>query len=473
MLPPLDTDIIVAPATPLGGAVMLIRVSGEGCLNLLSLFFRPASGKAFSLEPRKVYYGLFHDEEVLDQVMVVHFATPKSYTGEEMLEITCHASPYIVTRILEALCRKGARMAKPGEFTFRSFLNGKRDMAEAEAVADLLKVESEAQLRVALSQLRGDFSKGLSQLREELLHFIALLELELDFSEENVEFADRAELLRRADTILGEIRKLVESYQTGRKIRNGVKTTLAGIPNSGKSSLLNLLLGQDRAIVSAIEGTTRDAVSETTEIGGMLFRFIDTAGIRQTEDPIEGMGVERALRSVEEADVVLLLIDATRSSKGMLEKQLAVLPFSKIAGKSLLCVLNKIDLVNEAEKARIEKQIVELLSQVCTPLNPTITLLSAKKGEGLTELKEALLKETGGGTLSPSAIVTNVRHLALLREAESALALVRQGLEKGLSSDLLTIDMYRCVGALGEITGDAITGEEVLHHVFSHFCIGK
>lgn len=444
----------------------MVRVSGDGCLQCVDGIFKNKRGVAPTFQPRQVYYGHLYDgEQPLDEVTLVFFRGPASYTGEDTLEITCHASSYIVSRLLQLLFLKGARMAKPGEFTFRSYLNGKLDMAEAEAVADIIAAESEAQLQVALSQLRGELSQHLGQIRKQLIEFASLLELELDFSEEDVEFADREALNSLCDSLIQHLEKLIASFDTGRKIKQGVQTALVGVPNSGKSSLLNLLLGEDRAIVSDIAGTTRDAISETAHVSGIPFRFIDTAGLRDTEDPIERMGVEKSKEYLEKSDLILFVVDGATIESTPLESQLSSLPLS-IPYEKKLFLLNKIDLLSSSMQEEYLHEIQHYTHAKAIPI-------SVKENRGIVELKEELVSRSGYQKTSANTLITNTRHLRLLQEAHSSLMVLKEGLEAGLSTDLLTGDLRDAIRALGEITGDTITSEEVLHSIFANFCIGK
>lgn len=458
-----DNDIIVAPTSPIGGAVVMVRISGNGCTKLLNGLFKVVSMKE-GLKPRHQYFGSLYDgDNVLDEVMVTFFPNPFSYTGEDMLEVSCHASPYIIERLLEILTSHGTRMAKAGEFTFRSYINGKRDMAEAEAVADIIAAESKAQLNVAMAQLKGHLSHQFQSLRDQLLRFTALLELELDFSEEEVEFANRSELVRLCKHISEQIAPLIESYQVGRKIKNGVKTVLAGIPNCGKSSLLNALLGEQRAIVSDIAGTTRDAISETIALGGIPFRFVDTAGIRITNDPIEKLGVEKSFSYVEQSDLVVIVLDPTQQGNITLKHQLNQIPTNLIQAKQSLYLVNKSDCLTHEERQQLKKGLLHL--------NPLF--ISSKTGEGIELVVNKLIELSGSASIKSQHLITNARHLALLKQAHQSLEKVYEGLQNELSGDLLSGDLRVAINALGEITGETITSNEVLHHIFSHFCIGK
>ena len=426
-------DTIIAPATGQGGAVTLIRLSGKAVTTLLAKSFRSSQPISHA---HATYGHIVEGEEVIDEVLVTYFQAPKSYTGEDTAEISCHASRYIVERIVALFVAGGARLAEPGEFTLRSFLNGKRDLAEAEAVADLIHAEGEAQL----------------------------IELELDFSEEDVTFADRDRLLSLAEGVRSMIQALIDSYQTGRKIRNGVATAIAGIPNAGKSALLNALLQENRAIVSDIEGTTRDTISETILIEGHPFRIIDTAGLRHSEDPIEQMGVARTMEAIEEADIVLLLIDAVRCDKPEhIAKQLAPIGSIKVPA---LCVLNKIDLL---DVAAVEALTAQLKEKVPFPILP----ISAKEKKGLEPLRQQLLHTAKGDVAEPSHVVTNLRHVKLLKVAAHSLNATIEGLKKNMEGALLAIELRSAIEAIGEITGETISDNNLLEHIFANFCIGK
>lgn len=445
---------------------MLIRVSGAACDTLVQRIFKTGS-KPEPFKHQHLHYGFIMDgTELLDEVLISFFKAPRSYTGEDMIEITCHASPYIGQRMLEVLCIEGARIAEPGEFTLRSYLNGKRDMAEAEAVGSILQAESAAQLRVAMAQLTGQFSAHIDELRSKLLHFTALLELELDFSEEDVTFANRDELEALCADIINEVEKLIDSYKVGKKIENGVKTSIVGVPNAGKSSLMNQLLGRDRAIVTHIAGTTRDVVSDTTIIDGLLYRLSDTAGLRETEDPIEQIGIERTHASLAEADVVLCVMDGSEQSINTLQEQWQQLPHALIGTTPHLVLLNKSDLLSEAARTAAHATLSGLT-------NSPIIDLSAKTGLGIAALKEALSQMHRHGSLSANAIVTNSRHLQALQNGHAALLRVSQQLSEGLSGDLVAIDLHSAIDALGEISGSTISSENVLHHIFENYCIGK
>jgi tRNA modification GTPase len=393
------------------------------------------------------------DGRALDEVLVAVFDQKLSFTGEESIEISCHGSPYIQQEILHLLCTLGARMAEPGEFTQRAFLNGKMDLSQAEAVADLIASESKHAHQIALQQLRGHFSNELRTLREELIHFASLIELELDFAEEDVEFADRGQLLALVDKVLKILERLAESFALGNAIKNGVPVALVGAPNTGKSTLLNQLLGEDRAIVSPIAGTTRDVIEETLNIEGILFRLIDTAGIRETTETIEAMGIARSMQKIEQAQIVLCMADAE-------DKQ------------SLVDTENWIQSLKTQYP---EKHLILLVNK--SDLNPTIQttglLVSAKNGEGISELKAHLRHLVlGHFDLQTDTIVSNARHHEALVKTANIVALAKQGLQAGTSGDFIAMDIRQAMFHLGTITGD-ISTDDLLANIFSKFCIGK
>jgi tRNA modification GTPase len=402
-----------------------------------------------------IHFGLLSDSDgrALDEVLVAIFDQKKSFTGEESIEISCHGSPYIQQEILRLLCTLGARMAEPGEFTQRAFLNGKMDLSQAEAVADLIASESKQAHQIALQQLRGHFSNELRTLREELIHFASLIELELDFAEEDVEFADRGQLLALVDKVLKILERLAESFALGNAIKNGVPVALVGAPNTGKSTLLNQLLGEDRAIVSPIAGTTRDVIEETLNIEGILFRLIDTAGIRETTETIEAMGIARSMQKIEQAQIVLCMADAEDT-------------------QSLTDTENWIQ---GLKKQYPEKHLILLVNK--SDLNPTIQttglLVSAKNGEGISELKAHLRHLVlGHFDLQTDTIVSNARHHEALVKTANIVALAKQGLQAGTSGDFIAMDIRQAMFHLGTITGD-ISTDDLLANIFSKFCIGK
>ena len=461
-------DIIFAPATGNGGAISIVRLSGAGCLELLDGIVELRRGKVSEAAGFSLRYGAVPG---LDEVLVSIFRAPKSYTGEDMAEVSCHASPYILTEFIGRLSDAGARLAEPGEFTQRAFMNGKMDLAQAEAVADLISSSSSAQHRVALNQLRGGYSAELADIRAKLLELTALLELELDFSEEEVEFADRAKLGALLDSAIERCTALADSFRLGNAVRNGVPVAIIGAPNSGKSTLLNALLKDDRAIVSEIPGTTRDTVEETCVIEGILFRFIDTAGIRDAGDEIERLGIERARRKAAEAEIVLGLVDVSVAST---EEEFAKAA-SDIAGMVDPGHQKVIILANKADKCPANKNVSNSNFFVSLADFKEVGLerlaISAKTGLGLEELRRRLVSASGIATAN-GTLVTNARHAAALREAANALSAVRSGLHSGLPGDLLTIDLRTALESLGTITG-AITTDEVLGEIFKRFCVGK
>lgn len=456
-------DTICALSTAPGtGAIAVVRLSGPDTGRVLQ---GVAPALPMDPPPREAVFMRLRDAEgPLDEGLITFFPGPHSYTGEDVAEISVHGSPFIQQRLLEALIAGGARLARPGEFTQRAFLNRKLDLSQAEAVADLVASQSAAAHRLALQQLRGGYSHRIEDLREQLISLSALVELELDFGEEDVEFADRTELLRLLAEIVGICDHLIGSFRYGNAVKQGVPVAIIGAPNSGKSTLLNALLQEDRAIVSDIPGTTRDTVEETITIGGVLFRFIDTAGLRSTSDTIEKLGIERSYRKAAEASIVLLLGDAGAVSEDAFSTQAALLrkrigeghslgAHGDGAGPVIVPVLNKIDLA---------------------PTRPRHTLaISARKGDGLDGLKRMLLEQVNALNAAGSDIVvTNARHVEALTHARQALLEARKGIEQGISGELLASDLRRAQHHLGEITG-RITPDDLLGSIFSRFCIGK
>ena len=513
---PLMSDTICAVATAPGiGGVALIRVSGSEARGIVDQIFHCRQISTLErAKDRCAYFGrIVHEGNFLDEVLVTCFYAPHSYTGEDVVEIACHGSLYIQQALLEALTDQGCRMAEPGEYTRRAYLNGKMDLSRAEAVADLIASESAAQHRMALTQMRGGYSREFAQLRERLIQLTALMELELDFSE----------LLSLSQELEMKIQSLVESFRLGNAIKKGIPVALAGATNVGKSTLLNALLGEERAIVSDIHGTTRDTVEEVMNVDGLLFRFIDTAGLRHTADQIEALGIERSYARIDEASLILLVLDATRLLPALSSSSPQSLASAEPTRTSPLCeqpeasdstqtndkgchselqqpltpeqpkpadylaevqqlrqrldparlivVLNKVDLLTPADLEQLLgllPQLLELSADI--PILP----LAARMGSGLPELRKALVARLALPELSPSSlVVSNARHHALLKQAADQLALVRQGLAEGLPTDLLAPDLRLAISALGEVTGGEITSDAVLHHIFAHFCIGK
>jgi tRNA modification GTPase len=448
-------ETIVALATPPGiGAIGVIRVSGQDCFKVVGRLF---PSKDLEKQPsHTLHVGLLKEEgETLDEVVVSLYRGPRSYTGEDVIEISCHGSPYVLERVMQAILRQGARLARAGEFTQRAFLKGKLDLTQAEAVADLIASNTAASARTALHTIRGGFSRALSELREQLLQFSALIELELDFAMEDVEFADRGKfytLISAAEAMTGE---LLRSFKLGNVIRNGVSVAIVGKPNAGKSTLLNTLLNENRAIVSEIAGTTRDTIEETLNIDGILFRLIDTAGIRHhTTDVIESIGVGRSLEKMQQADIVVYLFDVMDGEEEVMG---AAMP----ADKRILWVGNKVDAMTEdAAKRKFH-------------LLPEAIFISAKQGRQVEILKERLVDQVlQGNTQTEGTIVTNARHYHALQQVSESLHAIRKGLDDGLPGDLLALDIRHCLHYLGEITGE-ITSEDRLDYIFSKFCIGK
>ena len=451
-------DTICAPATSAGtGAIAVIRVSGPDALAVVDRVVAFRSGTAAAAAGYTVKFG---NAAGLDDVLVSIFRAPRSYTGEDAAEISCHASPYIVGALLDKLTEAGCRLAEPGEFTRRAYVNGKMDLAQAEAVADVIAASSAAQHRVAMNQLRGGYSAELRGLRGQLLELTSLLELELDFSEEDVEFADRSRLRELLDTACAHCRQLADSFRLGNAIKNGVPVAIVGAPNSGKSTLLNALLRDDRAIVSDIPGTTRDTVEETCVIDGVLFRFIDTAGIREASDEVERLGIERTFRKIGEAEIVLGVVDASMPREAVPAAISAIAERVDPARQKLLILLNKAD-KSDASPCHSER----------SEESYALLHISAKHGAGLEELRAALAARAGIASAT-GTLVTNARHAAALREAADALRAVSDGLDRGIPSDLLAEDLRAALASLGSITG-LITTDEVLGEIFSKFCIGK
>ena len=459
---------ICALATPGHGAISVIRVSGPASISQVEGIFESATEgkKLHDQAPNTIHFGTIRQgEEVVDEVLVSLFKAPHSYTGEDSIEISCHGSPYIQQKILELLVAQGARPARPGEFTQRAFLNGKMDLSQAEAVADLVAAESEGAHRVALQQLRGGFSDRLRSLRGQLLHFISMIELELDFSEEEVEFADRSQLSGLVKEIRSLIDELIQSFQLGNVLKNGVPVAIIGRPNVGKSTLLNALLKEERAIVSDIEGTTSDSIEDTINLEGLPFRFIDTAGIRETAEPIENLGIRRTYQKIDQASIVLLLTEAEDDS-GVIKQSLEAIRRQLTGGKQLVLVLNKADRVPEMRQ-------VELQQSITLGENERIISISAEQGKNMDGLVKVLLELVNLGSIKhQDVVISNIRHYNALKSASESLSRVAEGLTSALPSDLLAQDIREALHFLGEITGE-VTTDEILGNIFKNFCIGK
>ena len=460
-----NKDTIIALATASGaGAIAVLRVSGPEAISVSNSLFRSIHNKSLLTQTtHTVHLGHVMDgKRVLDEVLLSLFKNPQSYTGEDVVEISCHGSSYIQQEIMQLFIRKGCRAAEAGEFTLRAFLNGKMDLSQAEAVADLIASDSAAAHQIALQQMRGGFSSEIKNLREELLNFASLIELELDFSEEDVEFADRQQFEELLKRIVKVLKYLIDSFATGNVIKNGVPISIIGAPNVGKSTLLNALLNEDKAIVSNIAGTTRDAIEDELIIEGVKFRFIDTAGIRHTDDTVESIGIKKTFAKMAESQVIIQLIDASLISKANTADILASLVETKAQypEKETLVVLNKMDLADKA-----------LLSKVFSELEPLH--MSAKTGTGVELLKTKLLDMVHMGKLQNNdTIITNARHYDALRLALENIQKVQVGMQTGLSGDLLAIDIREALYHFGRITGE-ISTDDLLGNIFANFCIGK
>jgi tRNA modification GTPase len=460
-----QNDTIVALATPSGaGAIAVIRLSGKDAITIASGIFSTVSGKKISEQPtHTIHLGHIKDGgRLLDEVLVSIFKNPKSYTGEDVVEISCHGSAFIQQEIIQLCLRKGCRMAQAGEFTLRAFLNAKMDLSQAEAVADLISSDSEASHQLAIQQMRGGFSNEIKQLREELLNFASLIELELDFAEEDVEFANRDDFQQLITKITQVLKRLIDSFATGNVLKNGIPIAIVGEPNVGKSTLLNALLNEERAIVSDIAGTTRDTIEDEIVIGGIGFRFIDTAGIRETQDTIEGLGIKKTFEKIEQAQVVVYLFDAREFKISGTKFQVEIEKIrNKYPQKPLVVVANKVDQLDENEISNLQAEISNLL------------LLSAKSGTGVEDLKSKLLEFVNTGALrNNETIVTNTRHYDSLLKALEEIHKVQAGINANLSGDLLAIDIRQALYHFGEITGE-ISNDELLGNIFANFCIGK
>ena len=466
-------ECICALATPAGGAIGIIRLSGSEAIRLTDKVFVSVSGKQLSAaKPNTLHYGEIKDKDghTIDDVLVSVFRAPHSYTGEDSTEISCHGSRYILQQVLQRLIEVGCRQAEPGEYTRRAYMNGKMDLSQAEAVADLIASTNKATHQMALSQLKGHFSSELTLLREKLLKMTSLLELELDFSDhEELEFADRSELRALAAEIEKKITTLAHSFETGNALKQGVPVAIVGKTNVGKSTLLNRLLHEEKAIVSNIHGTTRDVIEDTTLIDGITFRFIDTAGIRKTDDVVENIGIERTYQKMEEAKIVIWLLDAQPTDaeiEDMKEKNL---------GKKLLMVFNKIDEISFDKAVLSSDENSQPSSSISlSDENVSILNISARTGENVLDLEQALVRAADIPEITENdVIVTSARHYEALLRADESLSRVLESMDMGMSGDIIAEDLKMVLEELGEITGGQISSQETLNNIFKHFCIGK
>ena len=496
-----NEDTICAPATVPGtGAISVIRVSGPEALNIADKVISCRKGSIFEAAGYTIKFGNILDDKgaVLDEVLVSIFRAPYSYTGENSVEISCHASSYIVSSVMNLLYAAGARAAEPGEFTQRAFLNGKMDLAQAEAVADVIASQNAAAHRIAFKQMKGGFSSELKDMRSELLELVSLMELELDFSEEEVEFADRSRLDSLLNALIDHITRLIDSFKLGNAIKNGVPVAIAGATNTGKSTLLNALLGEDRAIVSDIHGTTRDTIEETLNIDGVLFRFIDTAGLRETEEIVEKIGIERTFKKISEASVVLGMVDLTRDFESTCETVNEIIDKVDFSSQKLIFLLNKTDICKVNKNVRILNFIVSALDnkginsylanldsesrlaeeksdKTVSSGDSSVEIIpiSAKTGSGITALRN-ILADSQRNLLgdSDTTLVTNQRHVQALSDARTSLLRASEGLALGIPTDLVSQDIRETIYALGTISGE-ISAQDVLINIFQNFCIGK
>ena len=471
-----NEDTICAPATVPGtGAISVIRVSGPQALEIADKVIRCRKGTISSANGYTLKFGTITDDSgaVVDEVLASVFRAPHSYTGENSVEISCHASLYIVSTVMGLLHEAGARAAEPGEFTQRAYLNGKMDLAQAEAVADVIASQNAAAHRIAFKQMKGGFSSELRDMRSELLELVSLMELELDFSEEEVEFADRSRLNSLLSQIISHVTRLIDSFRLGNAIKNGVPVAIAGATNTGKSTLLNALLGEDRAIVSDVHGTTRDTIEETLNIDGVLFRFIDTAGLRETDEVVEQIGIERTFKKISEASVVLGMVDLTRDAETTRETVRSIIEKVDFSCQKLVFLLNKADIADASTKALITSLITSELDTKVNACKAAILAISAKNETGLNDLR-TLLASSQRDLLADSdtTLVTNQRHIQALTDARTSLWRVSEGLASGLPTDLAAQDIREAIYHLGSIVGE-ISSDEVLGNIFRNFCIGK
>lgn len=455
-------DTICSIATPPGrGALAVIRVSGSKAFEITGKLLKDPQ-KMLSQDPNQVkLYELYDTERLIDQAVLIKYVAPKSFSGEDMVEIICHGSTYIQEQILQLLLQAGARMAQPGEFSMRAFLNGKMDLPQAEAVSDLINSQSEASHRLAINQLKGNFTNRIKELRAQFVQLAALMELELDFSEEDVEFADRKQFNQLLDELQTDVTALIQSFKVGNVIKHGIPVAIIGKPNVGKSTLLNVLLDEDRAIVSHIPGTTRDTIEDNFTIDGINFRFIDTAGIRITKDEVESFGIERTFKAIDRAEVILYLVDITDTTIEEVEQELLFLENEiDFINKVFIIVANKID------------KLEDFPSRFSTWNEYEIVYISARKNVNIDLLKEVLASQINKYAITDNTLLTNVRHYDLFLKIESSIQQIKEGLAEGLPTDIITIDLNHILHYLGEITGE-ITTDEILNTIFGHFCIGK
>ena len=462
----IQNDSIIALATPSGiGAISVIRISGEDAINIVSKKFNSISGKKLkNQKTHTIHLGhIIENNRIIDEVLVSVFKNPSSYTGENVVEISCHGSSYIQQEIIQLFLKNGCRMADNGEFTMRAFLNGKMDLSQAEAVADVIASNSSASHQLAIQQMRGGITNELKDLRAKLLDFAALIELELDFSGEDVEFADRTKFKELVATISSVLKKLIDSFSFGNAMKNGIPVAIIGEPNVGKSTLLNSLFNEEKAIVSEIAGTTRDAIEDELIIEGVAFRFIDTAGIRQTNDIVESIGIRKTFEKAENAQLLIFLIDSNKfvGSKSTFLEEIETIK-NRFPNKRLLLIANKIDSLPEKQRKEITTSVKDIL------------LLSAKEKIGITTLLEELTSLVNRGALSNNeTIVTNSRHFEALNNALNSINSVQEGIDLEISTDLFSIDIRECLRHLGNITGEYDVDKDILGHIFSNFCIGK
>ncbi len=458
----IPNDTIIALATPSGvGAIAVIRLSGEKSIEIVNQFFKSKFGKKelTNVKSHTIHLGnIIENDRIIDEVLISVFKNPQSYTGENVIEINCHGSVYIQQEIIQLFIKNGVRNADPGEFTLRAFLNGKMDLSQAEAVADLIASNSAASHQVALQQMRGGFSTEIENLRQQLLNFASLIELELDFAEEDVEFADRTEFNNLVTKISAVLKRLIDSFALGNVLKNGIPVAIVGEPNVGKSTLLNALLNEEKAIVSHIAGTTRDAIEDDISIKGIAYRFIDTAGIRETKDFVENIGIKKTFENIEKAQLVLHLVDASKIDD--LQKNISELK-DKYPTKNILTIINKADLLSDTEITNLKTQFSNLI------------ILSAKEKTGIHELTNTLTHLVNKGALSNNeTIVSNSRHFEALNNAYTSIKEVQKGIDHIISTDLFAIDIRQALFHLGEITGE-VTTEDLLGNIFANFCIGK